>query len=149
MTQSVSKYRACFCTVSKDSFLATCPTRAEGGREDVHSAVVGLILRQVGVDHLQFVFGGDAHGMDVEERIRHKRKEISGGADGFGGGFLEVSLNLLLKEFSESVEVALRPGFLTILAGSKEILSGSRYCCRYWAFCSCPSGVTGRFLFNF
>lgn len=87
--------------------------------------------------------------MDVEEGIRHKSEEISGGADGFGGGFPEVSLNLLLKEFTESVEVALRPGYLTILAGSKEIPSGSRYCCTYWAFCSCPSGVTGRFLFNF
>ena len=75
-------------------------TGGEGSDEDVDTAVIGLVLFEVGIDDFERVVVGESNLTYVVEGVRYQSKELVGRVDNFGGGFVEI----LPKLAPEAVE---------------------------------------------
>ena len=102
--------------------------RCESRHKDVGLGAFDGIVLDTGVDGLQDVVGTEAENADIESGIGDEAEQMGGVLDGDGGGLLIRSPNLPQKLFNINLAVALRPGFLAILATSSRM--PSRACSR-------------------
>ena len=104
--------------------------RGESCYEDVGFGPFDGILLDASVDGLQDVVGTEAEGADIEGGIRDEMmirlNKWAGSLTVTVVGLLTRLPNLPQKLFSMSLAVALRPGFLAMLAMSSRMPSRSR-----------------------
>ena len=99
--------------------------RGESRYEDVRFGAFDRIFLDAGVDGLQDIVGTEAESADIESGIGDETEQMGGVLYCDGGGLLTRSPNLPQKLLSISLAVALRPGFLAMLAMSSRMPSRS------------------------
>ena len=111
--------------IVKDLFLEGIMARGEGCHKDVGLGAFDGIVLDTGVNGFQDVIGTEAESADIESGIGDESEQWAGLWTVTVVGLLIRSLNLPQKLLSINLAVALRPGFLAMLAMSSRMPSHS------------------------
>ena len=100
-------------------------TGGESRHKDIGLGAFDGIVLDTSVDSFQDIVGAKTERTEIEGSIGDEAEQMGGVFDSHGGGFVDPLPEFPQKLFSMSLAVALRPGFLAMLAMSSRIPSRS------------------------